>query len=39
MKAGMGSAPNAAATSNVSHPVKQGFVTSIWCICRYYINL
>ena len=24
-EAGMGSAPNAAATSNVSHPVKQGY--------------
>lgn len=28
-EAGMGSAPNAAATSNVSHPVKQGLVQSL----------
>ncbi len=28
-EAGMGSAPNAAATANVSHPVKQGFVQTL----------
>lgn len=28
-EAGMGSAPNAAATANVSHPVKQGLVQSL----------
>ena len=28
-EAGMGSAPNAAATATVSHPVKQGFVQSL----------
>ena len=28
-EAGMGSAPNAAATANVSHPVKQGYIQTI----------
>ena len=28
-EAGMGSAPNAAATANVSHPAKQGFIQSL----------
>lgn len=28
-EAGMGSAPNAAATANVSHPVKQGFIQTL----------
>ncbi|WP_044640223.1 alanine/glycine:cation symporter family protein [Risungbinella massiliensis] len=28
-EAGMGSAPNAAATANVSHPVKQGFIQAL----------
>ena len=28
-EAGMGSAPNAAATASVSHPVKQGLVQSL----------
>lgn len=28
-EAGMGSAPNAAATADVSHPVKQGFIQSL----------
>ncbi|MBD4206254.1 sodium:alanine symporter family protein, partial [Xanthomonas citri pv. citri] len=28
-EAGMGSAPNAAATAAVSHPAKQGFVQSL----------
>lgn len=28
-EAGMGSAPNAAATAHVSHPVKQGFIQSL----------
>ena len=38
-EAGMGSAPNAAATADVSHPVKQGFVQTLSvyidtiCIC------
>lgn len=38
-EAGMGSAPNAAATADVSHPVKQGLVQSLsvyldtWLIC------
>lgn len=44
-EAGMGSAPNAAATANVSHPVKQGFVqllgvffdTLIVCTCTAFI--
>jgi len=44
-EAGMGSAPNAAATANVSHPVKQGFVqllgvffdTLIVCSCTAFI--
>lgn len=46
-EAGMGSAPNAAATSNVSHPVKQGLVqalgvftdTIIICSCTAFIIL
>ena len=37
-EAGMGSAPNAAATADVSHPVKQGLVqmlsaTALMCLC------
>ena len=28
-EAGMGSAPNAAATANVTHPVKQGFIQTL----------
>ncbi|WP_249686164.1 alanine:cation symporter family protein, partial [Bacillus velezensis] len=28
-EAGMGSAPNAAATADVTHPVKQGFIQTI----------
>ena len=31
-EAGMGSAPNAAATANVSHPAKQGFIQSLGVI-------
>lgn len=46
-EAGMGSAPNAAATSDVSHPVKQGLVqalgiftdTIIICSCTAFIIL
>ena len=46
-EAGMGSAPNAAATSDVSHPVKQGLVqafgvftdTVIICSCTAFIIL
>ncbi|XNN71475.1 alanine/glycine:cation symporter family protein [Bacillus pumilus] len=44
-EAGMGSAPNAAAAANVSHPVKQGFVqllgvffdTLVVCSCTAFI--
>lgn len=46
-EAGLGSAPNAAATANVSHPVKQGFIqalgvftdTLIICSCTAFIIL
>ena len=46
-EAGMGSAPNAAATSDVSHPIKQGLVqafgvftdTIIICSCTAFIIL
>lgn len=46
-EAGMGSAPNAAATATVSHPVKQGFIqtlgvftdTLIICTCTAFIIL
>lgn len=46
-EAGMGSAPNAAATANVSHPVKQGLIqtlgvftdTLIICTCTAFIIL
>ncbi|MFX3622696.1 MAG: alanine/glycine:cation symporter family protein [Ectobacillus sp.] len=46
-EAGMGSAPNAAATANVSHPVKQGLVQSfgvfvdtiLICSCTAFIVL
>lgn len=46
-EAGMGSAPNAAATSDVSHPVKQGLVqalgvftdTIVICSCTAFIIL
>lgn len=46
-EAGMGSAPNAAATANISHPVKQGYVqafsvfvdTFIICSCTAFIVL
>ena len=46
-EAGLGSAPNAAATANVSHPVKQGFIqalgvftdTIIICSCTAFIIL
>lgn len=46
-EAGMGSAPNAAATANVSHPVKQGLIqalsvftdTVIICSCTAFIIL
>ena len=46
-EAGMGSAPNAAATATVSHPVKQGFIqtlgvftdTLIICSCTAFIIL
>lgn len=46
-EAGMGSAPNAAATASVSHPVKQGFIqmlgaftdTLIICSCTAFIIL
>lgn len=46
-EAGMGSAPNAAATADVSHPVKQGFVqtlgvftdTIIICSCTAFMVL
>ena len=46
-EAGMGSAPNAAATANVSHPVKQGLIqtlgvftdTIIICSCTAFIIL
>ena len=46
-EAGMGSAPNAAATATVSHPVKQGFIqtlgvftdTIIICSCTAFIIL
>jgi alanine or glycine:cation symporter, AGCS family len=34
-EAGMGSAPNAAAASDVKHPVNQGLVQMLGCICRY----
>lgn len=35
-EAGMGSAPNAAATATTSHPVKQGLIqASFWCTDRY----
>ena len=44
-EAGMGSAPNAAATANISHPVKQGYVqafsvfidTLVICSCTAFI--
>ena len=43
----MGSAPNAAATANVTHPVKQGFIqtlgvftdTLLICSCTAFIIL
>lgn len=46
-EAGMGSAPNAAATADVTHPVKQGFIqtlgvftdTLIICSCTAFIIL
>ncbi|PER12020.1 sodium:alanine symporter family protein [Bacillus cereus] len=46
-EAGMGSAPNAAATANVTHPVKQGFIqtlgvftdTLLICSCTAFIIL
>ena len=46
-EAGMGSAPNAAATANVSHPVKQGLIqtlavfndTLLICSCTAFIIL
>lgn len=46
-EAGLGSAPNAAATANVSHPVKQGFIqalgvftdTLVICTCTAFIIL
>ncbi|MGL6115900.1 MAG: alanine/glycine:cation symporter family protein [Cetobacterium sp.] len=46
-EAGMGSAPNAAATADISHPVKQGFVqtlgvftdTIIICSCTAFMVL
>ncbi len=46
-EAGLGSAPNAAATATVSHPVKQGFIqalgvftdTLIICTCTAFIIL
>lgn len=46
-EAGMGSAPNAAATANTSHPVKQGYIqtfsvfvdTLIICSCTAFIVL
>lgn len=46
-EAGMGSAPNAAATADVTHPVKQGFIqtlgvftdTIIICSCTAFIIL
>ncbi|MGN0025030.1 MAG: alanine/glycine:cation symporter family protein [Candidatus Avelusimicrobium sp.] len=46
-EAGMGSAPNAAATANISHPVKQGYVqafsvfvdTLLICSCTAFIVL
>lgn len=46
-EAGMGSAPNAAATANVSHPVKQGLIqtlavftdTILICTCTAFIIL
>lgn len=46
-EAGMGSAPNAAATADVSHPVKQGYIqafsvftdTLIICSCTAFIIL
>lgn len=46
-EAGMGSAPNASATANISHPVKQGYVqafsvfvdTLIICSCTAFIVL
>lgn len=46
-EAGLGSAPNAAATANVSHPVKQGYIqalgvftdTLIICSCTAFIIL
>lgn len=46
-EAGMGSAPNAAATASVSHPVKQGFIqalsvftdTLVICTCTAFIIL
>ncbi|MGL4292600.1 MAG: alanine/glycine:cation symporter family protein [Bacteroidales bacterium] len=46
-EAGLGSAPNAAATANITHPVKQGFIqalgvftdTLIICSCTAFIIL
>ncbi|MES1051402.1 alanine:cation symporter family protein [Bacillus thuringiensis] len=46
-EAGMGSAPNAAATANVTHPVKQGFIqtlgvftdTLLICSCTAFMIL
>ena len=46
-EAGMGSAPNAAATANISHPVRQGYVqafsvfvdTLVICSCTAFIVL
>ena len=46
-EAGMGSAPNAAATAHVTHPAKQGFIqalgvftdTLLICSCTAFIIL
>ena len=35
-EAGMGSAPNAAATANVTHPVKQGFIQTLGYLQIHY---
>ena len=36
-EAGMGSAPNVAATAFVSHPVKQGLIQTLGVFIRYFL--
>ncbi len=38
-EAGMGSAPNAAATADVTHPAKQGFIQTIGVLVGYILSM